>query len=250
MKIPFKVLTMAVAGSFLLTAAVTVTSAQNNQKEEAGINMAAVSKDLAVEGVNVAAKEFKESTELYSVTMNIPVVEGMKDKAFEKNLNEEIEKKVMTRYEQLKQEAKEGLKEAKEGGFEFHPYMLDVSYKIKSAGGSNDGGKLSIVIESYVYFGGAHGTLFLDTYNVMNKKEATLITLKQLLGDDYKKKANEAIKKAMKHHPEKFFPEAINEFETISDDQPFYIEKGNAVLVFQPGELSPHPVGVMEIDVR
>jgi hypothetical protein len=96
------------------------------------------------------------------------------------------------------------------------------------------------------YMGGAHGSTTLYTYNALNGKEASSLTLEQLLGSDSLTKANEAVFKAIKQNPEQFFAD----FQSIDADQPFYIEKGNVVLAFSQDAISPHPVGVVEIPVQ
>lgn len=248
MKSKFKTLTLVAVGGCLLVISVTAASAQYNAKPgvPAAAKTAVVSTISTIKPVTVSDKKIAENTDLYNVEMTIPVISGMADKSYEMKLNEEIANKAMKQVEQLKQAAAEGAKSAKADGYEFNPYQLNAVYKVKSAGGSEDGGKLSIVIEMDKYFGGAHGSTNVYTYNVSNEKTAFPLTLKQALGSDDVQKANDAVRKAIKQHPEEFFPE----FDSIEADQPFYIEKGKVVLVFSQGTIAPHPVGVVEIPVE
>jgi hypothetical protein len=252
MKSPFKKLMLAGACCCLLAAAVPLVSAQYGASADSPMKVTseAAAANQFVKPLNVTAKKIEEKTDLYQVSMSIPVITGMLDTSFEKKLNESIENQAAKQFERLKHEAAAGLKEAKEGGYEFNPYMLDFAYTIKSSGGSTDGAKLSIVVETSLYMGGARGTVIIDTYNVSNSTEASYVTLEQLLGPDYINKANEAVNKAIKQQPERFFTDEVSKFQTIDADQTFYIANGKAVLVFQPGDISPPPVGIVDIPVE
>lgn len=252
MKPSLKKLIIGAACCCLLAAAVPLVYAQYGASADspAKVTSEAAAADTSVKPLNVIAKKIEEKTDLYQVSMSIPSVSGMLDTSFEKKLNEEIENQAMKQLERLKQEAAEGAKEATEDGYEFIPYMLDLTHTIKSSGGSTDKGILSIVVETNLYMGGAHGTLIIDTYNVSNGTKASNVTLEQMLGSDYINKANEAVSMAIKQQPERFFFDESNEFQSIEEDQLFYISNGKTILVFQPGDISPYPVGTVEIPVE
>lgn len=90
----------------------------------------------------------------------------------------------------------------------------------------------------------------------LNLEKGTVITLKDLLGDDYIQIANESIKQQMKEQmasdeniiywtEEEGVP--VDYFQTISDDTHFYInEAGQPVVVFDKYEVAPGYMGAPE----
>ena len=94
------------------------------------------------------------------------------------------------------------------------------------------------------------------TYNLdlTNGKE---LTLRDLLGPEWKSIANQAVKigiyQRSKIEGNVYFnmEEFGTEFESIEDDQPFYInEAGNPVLMFEKYEIAPGYMGEQEFEIQ
>ncbi|WP_409343155.1 PdaC/SigV domain-containing protein [Paenibacillus sp. MBLB4367] len=193
--------------------------------------------------VSVTSKTVKEETSQYIADLNIPVVSGLKDKRYEEQLNDILERNAMTGLDELKKQAEEDAAAAKESGYEFRPYSLTIGYEVNAGGGSADNGKFSLAVNSYVYTGGAHGMPAMSTYNVQNDAEAARITLGDLLGSGYKALVDDRVKQEMAQHPDDYF---ANDFAGIDEAQLFYIEDGEAVVVFSPYEIAPYAAGFPE----
>lgn len=90
-------------------------------------------------------------------------------------------------------------------------------------------------------------------YNIdLNTQE--LLTLKDVLGENYIQKANESIKSQMDEKSRElgieFWGPEEGGFETISDDTRFYMkENGNPVVVFEKYEIAPGAAGAVEFEI-
>lgn len=83
----------------------------------------------------------------------------------------------------------------------------------------------------------------VDTYNVLNREEAQRVTLQDVLGDTYKETVDAGVRAAMDEHPENYFKD---EFKGIRESQGFYVEKGEAVVVFPKYAIAPGVMGSPE----
>ncbi|MCP3775903.1 DUF4163 domain-containing protein [Paenibacillus sp. MZ04-78.2] len=244
MKTPFKLLTLSIAGACLLTAGVPGSRA-NAEPSSASVPVQAVPISTPVQqgAVKVSAKAVQEKTNLYSADLSIPVIEGLKDKKYQDQLNDILERHAMKDLELMKKQVANDAAEAKKDGYEFNPYEVIVKYEVYAGGGTADGGMFSIAVETYVYTGGAHGISRTDTYNVLNQDAAERIELKDLFGADYKQTIDKHIKDEIAKHPDDYFKDG---FEGIADTQSFYIRQGSAVIIFAPYEIAPYATGTPE----
>lgn len=103
---------------------------------------------------------------------------------------------------------------------------------------------VSIVFEDYAYTGGAHG---MPTRRVVNydMKDEKLLKLSDLFeeGVDWKSQINRFVKEYFKRVP------TLNKFESINDDQSFYITTWGIVIFFAPYEYTPYAAGFPEIPI-
>ncbi|WP_053954957.1 DUF3298 and DUF4163 domain-containing protein [Inediibacterium massiliense] len=198
--------------------------------------------------IKVKAKVIKVDNKLVNVQMRIPVIEGMKDTHYEDQLNDIILSHAMKDQEELEKQAKENEKIAKEEGFEVHPYELFVDYSVKEKDRV-----FSLVVQTYMYTGGAHGTPRTDCYNV-DLKEYNAMQINDLFKEnaDYKKVINEEIKKQIKEQQsteEGIYFDGEEGFKSISDTQSFYIEDGNIVVCFAKYAIAPGASGEPEFKI-
>lgn len=256
MKSTFKMLTVTIAGSCIIASAVPIVFAKDAAPAtpiaattSTAVAVPTVQSPAEQAGATVASKTVEETTDSYTATLQIPVISGMLDKDYQEQLNKTLERKAMEEFGRMKAEAAEDAAAAKESGYTFHPHEMDIRYTLKAAGGAADAGKLSLSVQTYMYSGGAHGGALVETYNVNNGQKASLLTLEQLFGNDYKKQVDDAVRKAIAADPDRFFPDDIGGFEGISESQPFYVANGQVFIIFQEYEIAPYAAGIIELPV-
>jgi flagellar biosynthesis/type III secretory pathway protein FliH len=202
---------------------------------------------LAAEtNVKVPAKEVKNKSEILEENLKIPVIEGSKNQEVQKKINTRFEKKVMDFRNEVEKWAKEYAEDAKKEGWEIRPYTAMVDYKVTH----NKDNLLSITLNYYEYTGGAHGNTLQQTSNI-DLNTGYEAKLKDIFkkGYDYKTVINEEIKKQMKTDGKVYFEEEWGAFESIENDQSFYIENGNIVVYFQHYEIAPYVAGIPEFKI-
>ncbi|EFM09197.1 copper amine oxidase domain protein [Paenibacillus curdlanolyticus YK9] len=252
MKSPFKMLTLAVAGSCLLAISAPLALAQTADPYTVNASTAAAAPTASTaqsQHITVTAKLVEEKSDTLTVKLSIPVIAGMLDTNYQAALNGNIERRAMADIDKLKKQAAEDQKFAQESGYEFRPYDLEFSYEVKSDGSAAAGSVLSLVTYTYQYTGGAHGGTLATSYNVKATPQATRITLEQALGKGGLAKANNAVRQQIQANPDMFFYNEIVDFQGVSADQAFFIEKGIVHVVFQQYEIAPYAAGILKIAV-
>ena len=94
-------------------------------------------------------------------------------------------------------------------------------------------------------------TAYSETrYYNLDLKDGKLLTLKDVLGENYKQIADEEIRRQMKERSDSgsvYF----EGFEGIDENTPFYLnESGNPVIVFDKYEIAPGSEGQQEFEIR
>ena len=195
--------------------------------------------------VTVAQYTVEDRDHLIDVRM--PALELSGDTDLEQRINTEIS----TRIDQVLQEAEERARETKEayvatGGNpeDFMPIVIDVDYEVKS---QNDR-YLSFMIVKTETLAAAYTEFY--TYNI-DLQAGREVTLRDLLGPDYKELANSAISAEIDRRSQDpnniYFLQGEGGFESIADDQRFYLNAdGNPVVVFEKYEIAPGYMGEQE----
>lgn len=210
------------------------------------VPLSAVLQQTPLSTLSVTSKNINKENELVKVNVSIPVISGMKDTRYQAELNDNIERLATEDLANLEKQAQEGADQAKQQGFPYHPYELSVTYKLTSNGGEANAARISLRVDTYTYTGGANGMPRVDTYNFTDGTEAKPLTLQDLFGADYKQTIDAAIRQTMQANPSFYFPEM---FKGISDTQPFYLEQGQAVIVFQKYDIAPGAAGTPEFRI-
>ncbi|MBD3920652.1 DUF4163 domain-containing protein [Paenibacillus sp. PR3] len=265
MKTPFRMITLAAVGSCLIAVSAPLASAETVTAVpisapvydtaipiSAPVEAVPISAPISTENaqsVTVTTKLIEEKTELINAKLSIPVISGLQDTAYAAKLNSEIEKKATDTIDELKKLAEEDKQFAAENDYEFRPYEMIVEYEVKADGGQDANGVFSMTTSTYTYTGGAHGGTFEAGYNVLNGTEAVAITLEQALGAGGLGKADKAVRYAIQQDPDRFFPDVLDTFTGVKEDQQFYIERGIVQLVFQQYDLAPYAGGIIIIPV-
>ncbi|MED1915974.1 DUF3298 and DUF4163 domain-containing protein [Bacillus thuringiensis] len=189
--------------------------------------------------ITVDTKEFQGK-------VSIPVISGMKDKAFEAKLNATLLKEAQTGLAEGQKAGKEDAAEAKKHGWEPRPHALDISYEVHNAG------KLvSFSVQTYIYTGGAHGMTDVTYYTIDNQAKAKELKLADLFqpGYDYRTILNQIISQQIKAKTEADGFNPYDAFESIREDQGFSFKDGNLVIHFGQYEIAAYAAGMPEFSI-
>ena len=188
-------------------------------------------------------EDLKISVEIPSIEM---ISEDFSD--LEKSVNEEI----LRLCEQYAQEARTRAEEYRKafldtGGTEeewaAHNIEIRVWYEVKS----QTENYLSLAIIGAENWNNANNQI---RYYNFDLKKGTRATLADVLGENYKQIADDAIRSQME---ERKADGAVyfDDFEGINEDTPFYInESGNPVIVFEAYEIAPGSEGQQEFEIK
>lgn len=195
-------------------------------------------------------RSYSEETEDYAISVSIPAVianNGLSDA-----LNAEILKLCKQYVSDSKEEAIEYREAFLESGgtkeeCKEHNISISVDYKIQNK--SND--YLSFVIYGYENWSSAGA---MTHYYNLNIHTMQYVTLKELLGKDYINIVNKEIKRQIKERQgngkDEFFTKREGGFESISEEQNFYINNaGNVVIIFEKYSIAPGFMGNVEFEI-
>ena len=182
----------------------------------------------------------KEDHEVLKVDMLFPLVQGMKGKQVEEKINQIIQEDILNFKNQLQTESEEYLQSARSEGWEIKKYIATTYYIVHYQ--KDD--LLSFSIFYYSYTLGAHGYTLQRTYNfdLVNGEEI-------LLGDIFKENKdyidiiNQEIKRQINLNPQEYFSE-WSVFQSISQEQPFYLIEDGIVVYFGLYEIAPYASGI------
>ena len=170
------------------------------------------------------------------------------------DLEQRINTEIQTRIDQVLQEAEDRARETKQafvetGGNpdEFMPIIIDVDYEIKCQSDQY----LSFVITKTETLASAYTEYYIYNIDLQAGRE---VSLRDLLGPDYKALANAAVEAGIARRSQDpdniYFQPGEGGFESIADDQAFYInQSGNPVVVFEKYEIAPGYMGEQEFEV-
>ena len=124
--------------------------------------------------------------------------------------------------------------------WEEHDLKITVSYEIKQ----QNSDYISFVIRGTENWTNAYNE---SKYYNLDLNTGIIVTLKDMLGDDYARLVNETIREQIEERQkagETFFTEEEGGFSGITEDTKFYINGNNrAVIVFEKYEIAPGSAG-------
>ena len=195
--------------------------------------------------ITITDLAIKEDHEALKVDMVFPLVQGVKDKQVEEKVNQTIQKDVLNFKEMLQTESEEYLQGAKEEGWEIRKYEAFAYYIVHYQ--RDD--LLSLSVFYYCYTLGAHGHTFQRAYNfnLLNGEE---ILLSDILKEkkDYVAIINQEIKRQMELNPQEYFSE-WSVFQSISEEQPFYLMEDGIIVYFGLYEIAPYASGIRYFNI-
>lgn len=192
------------------------------------------------EKITVREEVLTSASDLLLTHIRVPQLAGLQDNNYQEQFNWIILSHAEKDLKHWEQEAAEEAAKAEAEGYTYHPYELTIGYEWKSDGTKD--GVVSLVVTTEGATGGTSMPR-IDTYNVRNVEEAERITLEDLFGPDVETRLNEAIGEIIREHPEDYIAE---EFQGIGTEQAFYIENGEAVIVFPKYSIAPGAAGPQE----
>ncbi|MBD0383339.1 PdaC/SigV domain-containing protein [Paenibacillus sedimenti] len=194
-------------------------------------------KENALKLTNVSIDDRKED----GITIQYPQIEGWTNTAASAKINA-FWKAEALKYAAAGQELLKEFKAEQTADMPELRFAFDVNYTVTY----NQQNKLSMHFDTYQYTGGAHGMYDMEahTFDLSTGEE---ITLKQAaLGDpNYKQIINEEIKKQIKERDYVL----LEPFETISDDQRFFLLDNDIVVYFALYEYTPYALGIPEFSI-
>ena len=190
--------------------------------------------------ITITDMVIKEDHVALKVDMVFPLVQGIKDKPVEEKINQTIQKDVLDFKEMLQTESEKYLQGAKEEGWEIRKYIATIYYIVHYQ--KDD--LLSLSVFYYSYTLGAHGHTLQHAYNfnLLNGEE---ILLSDILKEkkNYVDIINQEIKKQIELNPQEYFSE-WSVFQSISEEQPFYLIEDGIVVYFGLYEIAPYASGI------
>ncbi len=130
--------------------------------------------------------------------------------------------------------------------WEEHDLKITVSYEIKQ----QNSDYISFVIRGTENWTNAYNE---SKYYNLDLNTGIIVTLKDMLGDDYARLVNETIREQIEERQkagETFFTEEEGGFSGITEDTKFYINGNNrAVIVFEKYEIAPGSAGEIRFEV-
>lgn len=182
----------------------------------------------------------EEEQEALKVDMVFPLVQGLKDKQVEEKINQIIQEEIINFKNQLQTESEEYLKSAKSEEWEIRKYIATTYYIVHYQ--KDD--LLSLSVFYYSYTLGAHGYTLQRTYN-FNLVNGEVILLGDIFKEnkDYIDIINQEIKRQINLNPQEYFSE-WSVFQSISQEQPFYLIEDGIVVYFGLYEIAPYASGI------
>ncbi|MEJ8544189.1 DUF3298 and DUF4163 domain-containing protein [Brevibacillus borstelensis] len=242
MKTPSKSIVTSLVGAALLFGAASVpasaAAAPATAPAKATPTAAPVQKAQA-QGVVFTSKTIQAKTAEYEANISIPVISGLKDKAYEAKLNAELQQLARNSLKETQDMSKEDAASAKKYGYELRPHALDITYKVHT-----NGKLVSFAVQTYRYTGGAHGMTDVAYYNIANVEKTNDLQLSDLFhaGYDYRYVLNHLIAQQIKADPD--VNGIADQFPGISENQSFSFENGKLVIHFGQYEIGPYAIGM------
>lgn len=196
--------------------------------------------------IEITSKTISSENEALQSNIILPIFSGGNNEEFLNEINQLIEENSLKIKEEVSQMAEEDYEAFKDDDVPFFPYELMINYDIHTA--TNE--LLSFTTLNYQYTGGAHGHSVKIPYNfdLTTGKEIVLEDLFKK-GSDYKRILNEEIQKQIKEDPEIFFPDEVELFSGIKENQPFYIKNGKLFIYFGQYDIAPYASGIIEFEI-
>lgn len=194
-------------------------------------------------------KTFTVQMDGLKLDMHIPQFFNLYDSDFQKQLNRTLLKEAHQRKKEIIQTAKSYNKDLIQDGLTPIPFEYIETFSIIPSSYPN----YTVELYKYQYSGGAHGLSELSYINI-NQETNQIVKLEDLFKEqvDYISIINEFVHQEIERRRlnGEFFFTGSDGFQTISMNQPFFINKnGDLVIVFNVYEIAPYASGAIYITI-
>lgn len=177
-----------------------------------------------------------ETTDKLEFKLQYPQINGLADTAVQNKVNQTI----LAEVNRIADASKKDLEQAGDSGRSV-PNGYTVHYFVTQ----NSGGRLSLYLQSYLYTGGAHGmparvplTFELSTGDTLTLQQAARNN------PDYAAVINKLVKEEFAKQELVLAP-----FESISENQPYFLRNNDVVVYFEPYEYTAYAAGFPEFTI-
>ena len=200
----------------------------------------------------VGSKQHIVSKPYYTFAGEIPVFSSQTRPELAQELTDLMEKQIVMNEKLIEDDAKHLYEANKEDGFVYPPDIHTVQFDVKR----KDSKYMSLYLSYYAYTGGAHGTHYDLAYN-FDMASGQRMALKDMFKEDvdYVSLLNGEVQGQI-DKIQKDFVEKNGEgwvpymgFETIAEDQHFYLTKDSLVIFFGLYEIAPYAAGIPTFEI-
>lgn len=202
---------------------------------------------VEVQAPIVTYKTLKSSEPSLQANIRIPVLQGLKDKMYQEQVNYIIESHASKDLVNMEKEAKKMAEKAKKEKFTTAPYNLNISYELTADGKGTVPNLVSLKVITEKAYGNAPAQR-VDTYNILDEKEAQRVTLEDLFGSSYKQLIDTKIKADIAADAESYFT-GKEGFQGIRSEQSFFVDGDKAIVVFDEYIIAPGSTGTPEFSI-
>lgn len=211
-----------------------------------GINAASTSNG-SVSSVKVETARIEKNEENCTIKLIYPVFSGFSSA---KKLNDTMQNKNLDSIGYIRSalaSLQEYINQLKAAGETYVPKVETDSYFDYSINGDI----LSLVLNSYIYSGGAHGSTLLDSYTV-NTRTGEMYTFASLFNSssNYKKVILDKINKMIDKEKDLYFEDAKKTLAAKNSNYKFYINGNMLVIYFDEYDLRPYAGGIPEFSIN
>lgn len=197
--------------------------------------------------ITACPKSYQHQSEVISLDMKVPQLQGLTNRTFQKRFNEQLLKEAKVRKKNAISEAQQYNKEMIRDGLK----PLKFEYLESFTAIPSPYPYYTLEFFKYQYSGGAHGLGELR-YITIDLMKNEIISLKDLFKPtvDFKALINAEINEQISRRTQQgeVFFVGNDGFIGIKDQQNFYInQEGLIVIVFNVYEIAPYAAGVVEI---
>lgn len=185
-------------------------------------------------GVRVNEELLKEKTDQYEICAAVPVVSGLGDEQFEKELNEKFSADMKSVADAFKTRVSDSDGAADE-----------MKATVKSCRGRNT---LSIICDIYEYNGGTHGILSRPCLTIDTEQNKVLSLEDLFIDEKWRDFLNKKLSDAVAADSERYSD--LWEKPVVMEKQCFYIDGQKLVVYYPPYELSYYARGFVEFEFQ
>ncbi|MTI65681.1 MAG: DUF3298 and DUF4163 domain-containing protein [Firmicutes bacterium] len=176
--------------------------------------------------VNIVTKKIEKP----NIEVRYPQITNLENKLVEQQLNKKLKSRAISLMEDQERD-------------QYNLVYMDASYNVKL----NEKKLLSIYFNNYGYSkGAAHGGMLTNsiTLDIKSGKEYEIKDLFKP-NANFKKRLSDIIKKQIKEKDIYL----LGEFESINDNQDYYLTNDKLVIYFQVYEYTPYAYGIPKFDI-